>query len=158
MEKLNQHHHASVVGRATMDSVRALGRGLFENLRQSPPLATQKWRRHVAPAVHLETQMETAQSASTLGDLEATRKRQSCHKLVSGNWKITSLTGKYHKLVEEAKRCSMDVLGISSTERGGYNVVDLDGEWKLFYSGVEPAKADQAEDDDTCKPSAGKLR
>jgi len=51
-----------------------------------------------------------AQSASTLGDLRATRKRQSRHKLVIGNLHITSLKGKEHELIEEAKRYSLDAV------------------------------------------------
>jgi len=59
--------------------------------------------------------METAQSASSLGDLKGTRKRQSRHKLEIGNWNATLLIGKEYKLVKEAKRHSLDVVGISST-------------------------------------------
>jgi len=47
--------------------------------------------------------MRTAKISSTLGDLRATRIRQSRHKLVII---IASLWGKEHELVEKAKRCS----------------------------------------------------
>jgi len=47
--------------------------------------------------------MGTAQSASTPGHLKATGNRQSFHKLVIGNWNVTSLTGKEHEPLEEAK-------------------------------------------------------
>ena len=63
---------------------------------------------------------------------------------VSWNCNITSLTGKEHQMVEEAKRCSLDIIGISSTGRRGCSTVELDDEWKFFYSGVEPAKFAQA--------------
>ena len=53
------------------------------------------------------------------GSLEAARKRQSCHKLVIGNWNITSLTRKEHDLVEQAKGYSLDVVCISFTKRHG---------------------------------------
>jgi len=96
------------------------------------------------PPAHLGRRTGTAKSASVLGDLKDTRKRQSCHKLVIGNWNITSLTGKEHELVEEAKRYSPDVVGISSTKRRGCNTVELDDVWKLFYSSVVPAKYTQA--------------
>jgi len=98
--------------------------------------------------------MRTAQSAATLGDLTATRKRKSWHKLVILNWNITSLTEKEHELVEKAKRRSLDVAGISSTKRGGSNTVEMDGGWRLFYSGTEPAKFAQAGvgTGHTCKP------
>jgi len=49
----------------------------------------------VTPLVH---------SASTPADLKATRKRQSCHKLLHGNWNITSLTGEERELFAEVKR------------------------------------------------------
>jgi len=47
--------------------------------------------------------MGTGQNASNLGDLKDTHKRQSCCKVVIGNWNIAPLTGKEHELVEEAK-------------------------------------------------------
>ena len=85
--------------------------------------------------------MRTAESASVLGDLKATRKMLSCHKLVIGNWNITSLTRKDHELVEETKRyfLILDVAGIFSTKGRSPNAVELDDGWKLFYSGSEPA-------------------
>jgi len=46
--------------------------------------------------------METALSAYTLGDLRATRKRQSRYKLVIGTWNITLLMCKENELVKEA--------------------------------------------------------
>ena len=42
------------------------------------------------------------------------------------------------ELVEEAKRYRLDIVGISSTKRRGSGTVDLDGGWKLFYSGADP--------------------
>jgi len=44
-----------------------------------------KWKPHFAPTMHLGKRMDTAQSASTLGDLKATRKRPSSHMLITGN-------------------------------------------------------------------------
>jgi len=87
--------------------------------------------------------MGTAQCASTLGDLRATRKRQcrhKLHKLVIGNWNITPLMGKEHELVEEAKQYYLDVVGICWTKSHGSNTVEPDDGSKLFYSGVEPAR------------------
>ena len=46
--------------------------------------------------------------------------------------------------VEEAERYLLDYIGVSSSERGGSGTVDLDGGWKLFYSGAEPSKSAQA--------------
>ena len=88
--------------------------------------------------------MGTAKSVSTLEDLRATRKRKSRHNLVIGNWSIISLRGKEHELVEEAKRLSLDIAGISSTKRCGSNIAELDNGWKLFCSGVESAQFAQA--------------
>jgi len=84
--------------------------------------------------------MGAAQSAFTLEDLKATRKRQSRHKLVIRNWNITSFTGKEHELMEKVKLCSPDVVGIPSTKRcaSGSNSVEMWDAWKLFCSGVEP--------------------
>jgi len=56
-----------------------------------------------------------ALSASILGDLKAGCKWQSCHKLATGNCNTTSLTTKQHELFDEAKRYSLDFVGISST-------------------------------------------
>ena len=44
------------------------------------------------------------QSATTVGDLNAMRKRQSHHKRIIGNWNIASLVGKEKELFEEANR------------------------------------------------------
>jgi len=63
---------------------------------------------------------------------------------VIGNWNTTSLTGKEHELVQEAKRYSLDVVGISSIKRHGSNTVELDHEWKIFHSASEPVKFAQA--------------
>jgi len=65
-------------------------------------------------------------------------------KLMVGNLKTTRPTGKERELVEEAKRLSLDVVAIFSTKRGGSNTMELDDWWKLFYSGVNPAKFAQA--------------
>jgi len=77
--------------------------------------------------------------ANLLCRVKATRTRQSRHKLVI--WENrTLLLGKERKQVEEAKRYSLDVVGISSTKRLGSNDVELGDGRKLFYSGVEQAK------------------
>jgi len=44
---------------------------------------------------------------------------------VIGNWNITSLTGEEHELVEEVKKYSLDVAGISSTKRRGSNTEEM---------------------------------
>jgi len=63
---------------------------------------------------------------------------------VVGNWIITLLTGKEHKLVKEAKRYFLDVVGISSPKHCGSETADLDIGWKLLTSGVGSAEFGQA--------------
>ena len=47
-------------------------------------------------------------------------------------------------MVEEAKRYHLDIIGVSSTKRRGSGTVNLDGGWKLFYSGADPSVSAQA--------------
>jgi len=47
--------------------------------------------------------------------------------------------------VEEAKRYHLDIVEISSTKRRGSETVNLDGGWKLFYSGADPSVSAQAD-------------
>ena len=70
--------------------------------------------------------------------------RVNHHQLLLGNWNILTLTGKELELVEEAKRCHPDIIGVSLTKRRGSGTVDLDGGWKLFYYGVNPSMSAQA--------------
>ena len=48
------------------------------------------------------------------------------------------------ELVEEAKRYHLDIIGVSSTKRRGSGTVNLDGGWKLLYSGADPNMSAQA--------------
>ena len=71
--KIIQTHRASVV--ACVTKYRGFRqRGPFE---KSATVSPTSWRPHVAPAAQLRRRMGTAQSVSTLGDLEITRKLQS---------------------------------------------------------------------------------
>lgn len=90
-------------------------------------------------ATHLGRRMRTAQSASALGGLIATRKHQSCLKLVIGKWNVTTLTGKKHEVVKKAKRHSLDIVDISSTYHHAFKTVKWEDGWKHFYSSVELA-------------------
>ena len=87
-------------------------------------------------ATRLERRRGTAQSNHTQDKVAHSRHHH--HRLRFGNWNIFTLTGKEMELVEEAKRYHLDVVGISSTKRRGSGTVDLDGGWKLFYSGADP--------------------
>ena len=59
------------------------------------------------------------------------------------NWNILILTGKELELVEKAKRYHLDI-EVSSTKQRGSETVDLDGGWKLFFSGVDLCMSAQA--------------
>ena len=52
----------------------------LKSSRQSTASAIHKWRPHVAPATHLKRRKGTAQITSSLGNLKATRKQQSCQQ------------------------------------------------------------------------------
>jgi len=70
------------------------------------------WRHNVALATHLGRRIGTAQSASTLGNLKATRQRQSYHNLVIGNENVTSLIGKSMNWLKNSNDIySLDVVG-----------------------------------------------
>ena len=86
--------------------------------------------------------MEAAQSIRTRDNVAHSRVNH--HQLLLGNWNILTLTGKELELVEEAKRYHLDIIGVSSTKRRGSGTVDLDGGWKLFYSGADPSMSAQA--------------
>ena len=94
------------------------------------------------PATHLERRMGTAQSTRTQDNVA--RSRVNHHQLLFGNWNVLTLTGKELELVEEAKRYRLDIVGLSSTKRRGSGTVELDGGWKLFYSGADPTMSAQA--------------
>ena len=86
--------------------------------------------------------MKAAQSIRTRDNVPHSRVNH--HQLLLGNWNILTLTGKELELVEEAKRYHLDIIRVSSTERRGSGTVDLDGGWKLFYSGADPSMFAQA--------------
>ena len=60
------------------------------------------------------------------------------------NWNILTLTRKQLELVEKAKRYHHDIIGVSSTKRLRSGIVNLDGGWKLLYSGADPSMSAQA--------------
>ena len=85
-----------------------------------------------APATHPGRWTWTAQCASTLGDLKTC---VNCNLAISKQLEIgTSLHSwamKTNWLIE-TERYSMNVVGISSTKRRGFNTVALDNARKLF--------------------------
>ena len=94
------------------------------------------------PATRLKRPMESVQSIRTRDNVAHSRVNH--HQLLLGNWNILTLTGKEPELVEETKRHHLDIIGVSSTKRRGSGAVDLDGGWKLFYSGADPGMSAQA--------------
>ena len=94
------------------------------------------------PATRLERRLRTAQGNRTQGYVANFRKNH--YKLLPGNWNVFTLTGKELELVEEAKKCHLDIVGVSPTKRRGSGIVDLDGGWKLFYSGADPSISAQS--------------
>ena len=47
-------------------------------------------------------------------------------------------------ILAELERYHLDIIRVSSTKRRGYGTVDLDGGWKLCYSGADPSMSAQA--------------
>ena len=122
--------------------VRVLGRGArSKNKRQSPPASPSGSFTNVR-ATRLEGRMEAVQSICTRDSVA--HSRVNCHQLLLDDRNIFTLTGKELELVEEAKRHHLDVIGVSSTKRRGSGTLDLDGGWKLFYSGADPGMSAQA--------------
>jgi len=79
------------------------------------------------------------------------------HQLLFGNWNIFTLTGMELELEEEAKRYHLDIVGVSLTKRHGSGTVNLDGGWKLFYSGNDPSVSAQAGVGILTSPKIGRL-
>ena len=75
---------------------------------------------------------------------KCTRVGPNCRDLAIGNWNVSSLTGKEQKLVCLIQQYRLDVVGISSTKRRGSGTVELNGGWKIFYSGADAAMSAQA--------------
>ena len=122
--------------------VRVLDRGArSKNNRQSSPASPSGSSTNV-PDTPLERRMEAAQSIRTRDNVSDSRVKH--HQLLLCNWNILTLTGKELELVEEAKRYHFDIIGVSSIKRRGSGTVDLDGGWKLFYSGADPSMSAQA--------------
>ena len=46
--------------------------------------------------------------------------------------------------MDEAKKYYVDVVKFAAIKRRDFRIVDLDGEWKRFYLGVDPSLSVQA--------------
>ena len=138
MESCNNNIHAASDG--ALDKkvrVQVLGRGIrLKNKLQSLPQADRHRIPTNAVAKRLGRQMGAAQR-------KCTRVGPNCRDLAIGNWNASSLTGKEQELVSEAQQYRLDVVGISSTKRQGSGNVELNGGWKVFYSGVDAAMSAQ---------------
>jgi len=65
--------------------------------------------------------------------------------LMIANRNIASFEGKSYNWSRKPNDIRRNAVRISSTKRRGSHTVDLNDEWKLFYSSVEPVK------DETCE-------
>ena len=125
-------HAASGVAENKKDRVRVLGRGTrLKSKRHSPPASLLGSSTNVPAATRSERQSRTAQRNCTEGYVAHFRKKH--RKPLLGNWNVLTLTGKEMELVEEAKKCHLDIVGVSSTKRRGSGIVDLNVGWKLFF-------------------------
>ena len=139
MESCNNNIHAASDGAQDKKvRFRVLGRGTrSKNKLQPPPQADRHRKPTNAVAKRLGRQMGAAHR-------KRTRVGPNCRDLAIGNWNVSSLTGKEQELVCEAQQYRLDVVGISSTKRRGSGTVELNGGWKIFYSGVDAAMCAQA--------------
>ena len=139
MESCNNNIHAASDGAQNKKvRVRVLGRGTRSKNKLQSPLQADRHRKPTsAVAKRLGRQMGAAHR-------KRTRVGPNCRDLAIGNWNVSSLTGKEQELVCEAQQCRLDVVGISSTKRRGSGTVELNGGWKIFYSGVDAAMSAQA--------------
>ena len=111
--------------------IRVFGRGTRSKSKlQSLPQADRHWKPTNAGAKRLGRQMGTAHTTCTRVGLK-------CRDLAVGNWNVSLLTGKEQELVCEAQQYCLDIVKISATKRRGSGTVELNGGWKIFYSGVD---------------------
>ena len=126
---------ASVVAQNKKDRIRVLGRRTRSKSKRHSPPAILLCSSTSVLTTRLERRSRTAQSNRTQGYVAHFRKNH--HRLLLGNRNVFTLTGKELELVEEANNYHLDIVGVSSTERRGSGIIDLDGGWKLFYSGTD---------------------
>ena len=109
----------------------------MKNKLQSPQQANYHRKHTNAVAKRLGRQMEAARR-------KCTQVGTNCRDLAIGNLNVSSLTGKEQELVCKALQYRLDIVGILSTKRQGSKTVELNGGWKIFYSGVDVAMFAQA--------------
>ena len=135
----NNIHAASDGAQDKKVRVRVLGRGTHsKNKLQSPP---QKLTVTGNPPTQLLSVWGRQMGAA---HRKRTRVGPNCRDHAIGNWNVSSLTGKEQELVCEAQQYGLDVVGISSTKCRGSGTVELNGAWKIFYSGVDAAMSAEA--------------
>ena len=61
-----------------------------------------------------------------------------------GHWNVISLNGKEQELVWEAEQYQLDIVGVSFTKCPGSDTVELNEDWRLFYSGLDVTLSAQA--------------
>ena len=135
-------HASLIIEQNKKDHVRVLGRGTRSKSKRHFPPTSLLGSSTNMPATRLERRSRTAQSNRTQGYVAHYRKNHQ--RLLLGYWNVLTLTGKELKLVEEAKKYHLDIVGVSLTKRCGSGMVDLDGGWKLFYSGADLSMSAQA--------------
>ena len=124
-------HATSVVAQNKKNRLRVLRRGTrSKSKRHSPPACLSGSSTNVT-ATSWKRWSRTTKSNRTQSYVAHFRKNH--HRLLLGNGHVLTLTRKELKLIEEAKKYRLDIVGVSSTKRRGSGIVDLVGEWKLFY-------------------------
>ena len=130
MESCNSNIHAASDGAQNKKvRVRVLGRGTRSKNKLQSPSQADRQRKPTNVAKRLGRQMRVVHR-------KCTRVGPNCRDLAIGNWNASSLTRKEQELVYEAQQYRLDIVGISSPKRRGSGTVELNGGWKVFYSGV----------------------
>ena len=131
-------HTVSGVAQDKKVRVRALGRGARSRRKlHFSPQVDSNWKPINAFTKHLGKKRGAAHSICT-------RVGPKSRDLCMGNWNITSLNGKEQELVWEAEQYHLDIVGVSTTNCRSSDTVELNEEWKLFYSGVDVTMSAQA--------------
>ena len=79
--------------------------------------------------------MEAAQSIPTRNNVAFSL--VNYHQLLLSNWNILTITGKELELDRKQNGIISKLLEFLQPKKGGSGTVDLDGGWKLFYSGAD---------------------